>query len=382
MNESKATRYHRWRRRAQIAGSGSAVLMLGLIALTPVSAWLAAAAEAFTAGWSHPLQPAVTLVVFVLLILVLWEAASLPATAYVALRVDPAYARTAVRLEDVLGAQALATAIALPAALVAAAIVRVAALVAGPAWWVLAGGLLGLALAGALRLAPSVLALLGEVHPVSRAGLAVRLADLARAAGVPLAGLGEWRIAEPAPTAAVVTGTGRGRRVLVAAELLRDWSDDEIAVVVAHELAHHAHRDLWRTWALNAALLSAGLFVADQVIGLAGVSRLSGPGELATLPLTALVAVTVWIVATPLRHAVSRHQERRADAFALALTGSADAFGTAVRRLGVRHLAEDRPSALTRWLYFSHPPMAERLAFAEDYRQRQAGVTGSSRFPP
>jgi STE24 endopeptidase len=354
--------------------------MLGFIALTPASGWLASLAESFAAGWDHPLQPAVSLVVFVLLLLLVWEAASLPATAYVALRIEPAYARRAVRFDEVLGAQAIATAVALPAALVAAGIVRFAASLAGPAWWMVAGLLLGLALAGALRLAPTLLALLGDVHPFSRAGLARRLADLAQAAGVSLAGLGEWRIGEPAPTAAVVTGAGRSRRVLVASEIVRDWHEDEIAVVVAHELAHHAHHDLWRTWALNAAVLSVGLFAADQVIGrLAGASL--GPGDLATLPLTALVSVAVWVATTPLRHALSRYQERRADAFALAVTGSADAFGAALRRLGERHLAEDRPSALTRWLYFSHPPMAERLAFAEAYRRRHAaGSTRASHF--
>jgi hypothetical protein len=40
-----------------------------------------------------------------------------------------------------------------------------------------------------------------------------------------------------------------------------------------------------------------------------------------------------------------------------------------VRRLGAKHLAEERPSTLTRWLYHRHPPVADRLALAERYRQ-------------
>ena len=55
---------------------------------------------------------------------------------------------------------------------------------------------------------------------------------------------------------------------ILSADLVRDWSDDEVAVVVAHELAHHAHHDLWRTLALDASLLSLGLLVADRVAGL------------------------------------------------------------------------------------------------------------------
>ena len=91
--------------------------------------------------------------------------------------------------------------------------------------------------------------------------------------------------------------------------------------------------------------------------------------DLAALPLIATVAGAVWILATPLRHAESRRQERLADALALVLTGGADAFGAAIRRLGERRLAEERPSTLTRWLFHRHPSVKERLAMAETYRQ-------------
>jgi len=76
------------------------------------------------------------------------------------------------------------------------------------------------------------------------------------------------------------------------------------------------------------------------------------------------------VASTPLRLALSRWQERRADRFALRATGGADAFSTAIRRLGARHLAEERPSLLTRWLFQRHPSVAERLAMAERFSRR------------
>jgi STE24 endopeptidase len=91
--------------------------------------------------------------------------------------------------------------------------------------------------------------------------------------------------------------------------------------------------------------------------------------RLAALPALALVAGLIWLAATPLRHAQSRRHERRADAFALALTGGVDAFDAAIRRLGARHLADERPSAITRWLFYRHPSVGERLEYARAYRE-------------
>jgi STE24 endopeptidase len=61
---------------------------------------------------------------------------------------------------------------------------------------------------------------------------------------------------------------------------------------------------------------------------------------------------------------LSRWQERRADQFALAVTGQAAAFAAAVRRVGERNLIEDRPDTLTRWFFHRHPTIEERLAMA------------------
>ena len=175
-------------------------------------------------------------------------------------------------------------------------------------------------------------------------------------------------------TTAMIAGAGRSRRIFVSSELLRAWSDDEIAVVVAHELGHHAHRDLWRTLALDASVLAVALFVADRALAWAAPAlALAGPRDLAALPFLTLVAGAVWVLLTPLRYAHSRLQERRADEFALALTGGADAFSRAIRRLGARHLIEENPSFVTRWLYYRHPTLEQRLAVASTYRRSTRG---------
>jgi STE24 endopeptidase len=250
-------------------------------------------------------------------------------------------------------------------------VVALAVAIAGSWWWLVAGAVFALVLALLLHLGPAVLARLAVVRPLSRPDLGRALGELARAVRVPVRGIDEWMVVDGALTTAVVTGVGTSRRVLVSSELVRHWPDEEIAVVVAHELAHHANHDLWRAFALNVGVLCGGLWLAHLAVGFSrGWIGVTGPSDLAALPLVALVAAAVWALSTPVRHAQSRQHERRADEFALASTGGADAFGAAVRRLGVRHLAEERPSRLTRWIHHRHPSVAERLALAESYRKR------------
>ena len=87
------------------------------------------------------------------------------------------------------------------------------------------------------------------------------------------------------------------------------------------------------------------------------------------LPLLVLTAGAVSLVLTPFALALSRRHERRADRFALELTSNPAAFISAMRRLGAQNLAEERPSRLVRWLFHSHPPLDERLAFARDWKR-------------
>jgi Zn-dependent protease with chaperone function len=304
---------------------------------------------------------------------VLWEIVALPAAIYGALSVGRRYSRAAGEptIDGVIAAQAQATLVALVGAFVLGLIVEMAMWAIGSGWWLAAGiGVAG-ALAWALSAAPLALGWIGQAGPVSRPELSAMLAALAVRAGVPIAGIDEWRAGHTSASTAIVAGVGRARRIFVSRDLIRDWSDDEIAVVVAHELAHHAHDDLWRTLAVDAGVLSVAFAFAELSLAWLGPALgLGARGDLAALPFIALISGAVWLAATPLRHAQSRQQERAADDFALRLTNGREAFQTALKRLGARHLSEERPAKAVRWLYHRHPTVEERLAAAEQFARR------------
>jgi STE24 endopeptidase len=81
-----------------------------------------------------------------------------------------------------------------------------------------------------------------------------------------------------------------------------------------------------------------------------------------------LAAGAVSFVMVPLAHAMSRAFERSADRFALALTRNPAAFVSAMRRLAAQNLAEEQPSRLVQMLFYSHPPVRERIAAAQGFK--------------
>ena len=52
------------------------------------------------------------------------------------------------------------------------------------------------------------------------------------------------------------------------------------------------------------------------------------------------------------------------------LTRNPEAFVSALRRLGAQNLAEEHPSKLVQWLFYSHPPLRERIDAAQTFLSR------------
>jgi STE24 endopeptidase len=184
-------------------------------------------------------------------------------------------------------------------------------------------------------------------------------------------GVYEWTLSDRTKKAnAALTGMGHTRRILLSDTLLAEYSDDEIEVILAHELAHHVHKDIWTSVFFDMALTLAGFFAAHLVlqrgVPLFGLSGIADP---AGIPILLLTAGTIALCVKPIMNAVSRSHERRADRYALKMTENPSAFITAMKRLGQQNLAEDSPSKLVQAFFYTHPPITERLRAAESWVQ-------------
>ncbi|HJZ77139.1 MAG TPA: M48 family metalloprotease [Vicinamibacterales bacterium] len=372
MNEDRAARYHRLKRQASVVSLIWSVLVLGSLLLTGWSAALRDVARTWAGNAPAPLQDVFVVLIFVVFLSLLHEAAGFPLVFYSGFLLERRYDLSNESFRAWIADQAKSLGVGLLLGAGAAELVY-ATMRAWPSAWWLAGGVVFTALIVVLtNLAPVLLLpLFYPVKPLDRDALRARLLALAERADARVLGAYEWGLGGKTKKAnAALAGLGSTRRILVSDTMLAEYSDDEIEVVLAHELAHHVHGDIWKGIAFESALVIAGFGAASFVLRIAaGHAGLRGPDDVAGLPLLLLTAGGVSLVTVPLAHAMSRRFERSADRFALDLTRNPGAFISAMRRLGAQNLAEEQPSRLVQWLFYSHPPMRDRIAAAQAFAE-------------
>ena len=239
-------------------------------------------------------------------------------------------------------------------------------------WWLWAAGILLVFSVILANLAPVILLpIFFKLEPLGeeRSDLVERLVKLAERAGTKVRGVYKIDMSRRTKAAnAALTGLGATRRILLGDTLLDNFSDDEIETVLAHELAHHVHNDLPLGIIIESLTTLIGLWLASLILEW-GVDffGLEGVWDIAAFPLFALVMGLYGLVTMPLGNAWSRWRERLADRYALQQTGKSQAFASAMTRLANQNLAEVDPEPWVVFLLYSHPPLRERIALAEEF---------------
>jgi STE24 endopeptidase len=311
-----------------------------------------------------------TVAVFTCLLLVVLELAGLPIRFYQTFVLEHRYDLSAVPLRVWILDHFKAVAISVALGLTAAETVYFALGRWPRWWWAASAGAFIVAIVFLARMTPVLLLpMFYRFKPLDRAALRTRLESLSERAGLPVLGIYEWGLGEKTRRAnAALVGTGRSRRILLSDTLLAHYTDDEIEVILAHELGHHAHRDIRNGLLLESLLIVISFGAAALALhGLWRQLSLSGPTDVAGLPLLLIVGGGISLLSRPAVNALSRRNEHRADWFALKMTERPDAFVSAMRRLAAQNLAEERPSAATLWLFHTHPPFEQRIQAARAF---------------
>ena len=230
----------------------------------------------------------------------------------------------------------------------------------------------GLAAAGAVVVIVTAAPVLLEplhvrTEPLPNAALRGQVEDLAAAAG-----RADIEVVEADASRrttrqnAYVSGIGATRRIVLYDTLVAGQPSEVVLSVVAHELAHDRHGDLWR----GTAMAAAAVALAGPGLGLALRWRVRrGRQDAVTDPraagaVLALVVVAL-VVVQPVERALSRQMEAAADFGALELTDAPEVFLDQREAITRANLGEPDPPAWVQVLWGTHPSPTERMTMAE-----------------
>ena len=370
LNEDKATRYHRLRRRADLLGTAAAGVVLLALSLTSGSARLRELGAALSQWVPEQFNDIVMVMLVTIVVMLMLAIVELPFAYYHGHRLEHRYGLSTQTTAHWFSDQAKGVLLGMALAIFGTSAVYYALREWPDDWWWISAAIFAVATIGLAQLAPVVLLpIFYKFKPLDRPGLVERLVKLASSARTNVNGVFEWVLSSHTKKAnAALAGLGRTRRILLSDTLLADYSEDEIEVILAHELAHHVHFDLWRGIAVQTLALFGGFFLANVMLtSFADPLGLRGISDPAGLPALLLLGGIWTFLLLPVVNAISRAQERAADRYALTTTRNVDAFVTAMKRLSQQNLAEEYPSPLVRWLFYSHPPIRERIDAARAF---------------
>jgi len=235
-------------------------------------------------------------------------------------------------------------------------------------WWLVAS--LAVAVLGIIftTLFPVlILPLFNKYTPVDNEGLVSRLKEIMQNNDLKASGFFQQDMSiRTKKENAFLAGLGKTRRVVMSDTLLDNMSNEEIESVIAHEVGHDKHKHLWKNiiistvqqilvfWLLNKVLqIFFPLFPGSTIFNL----------ELLPLFMLGLSVISAFL--SPLNLWISRIFEHQADQFSLDETKNPKAFTAAMAGLANRNLSNAYPEWWIKLLYYSHPPIGERLERGE-----------------
>jgi STE24 endopeptidase len=249
-------------------------------------------------------------------------------------------------------------------------------------WWI-GGSAIAVGLAVVFTwLAPVVLApIFNRFEPLPESSRdRAEVLELGRRAGVEIGEVYRVDASRRTNTLnAYVDGIGSSKRVVLYDNLLDRADRSELDSVVAHELGHVAHDDIFRGLAFVAIVSPFGILFARELAGAVTARRGIDRASPAAIPayLFAL-AVAAFIVNVP-GNQLSRKVEASADEFALELTRDPRALIEVQRHLSRASLSDPDPPALLRFLFGTHPPTVDRIGAALAYEREVSGRDTSPR---
>lgn len=218
--------------------------------------------------------------------------------------------------------------------------------------------------------------LYNRFSPLSDSALEQKIEQLASQAGIPTERV--FQVDMSAKTNALnayVDGIGPSLRIVLWDTTLERLNDDEVMLIVAHEIGHYVMHHL--EWSVVGAVGGslALLWLGSRLLAFAirrwgGLWGIREPGQAAALPLVLLLLSVLSFASLPVSNAVSRQAESAADRYAERLIGHSASAVSMQQKLAKATLDEVDPPWLVRLFRSTHPSAMERIADAQAFENR------------
>src|SRR6266487_3325744 len=368
--QRKAREYARKRRRVSYIDMGIAAVGIIFVFLSGLNIalrnWLQPLAWHPVAGW-YPLQ----VLVYFLVLMLGYQVITSPLAYYGGFVLPHRYGLSTMTLRSWLIDLFKGLILGLVLEALVIELIYLLLAVQPQTWWLWVAIILLFFTVIMANLAPVlILPIFYKFTPLPEGELTRRLLALAERAHTRVRGVFSMQMSRKTTAAnAALMGLGNTRRIVLGDTMLDRYTPDEIEVVLAHELGHHVHRDIWKLIISQSILTLGGLYLVNVVLHWA-VERQQiylSLSDAATIPLLLALIGAFGLIVMPLSNGYSRAIEYQADEYALLSTKKVEPFKSAMTRLANQNLADVEPSPIIEFLFHDHPSIRKRLKHADKF---------------
>ncbi|MEE8325174.1 MAG: M48 family metalloprotease, partial [Candidatus Humimicrobiaceae bacterium] len=145
-----------------------------------------------------------------------------------------------------------------------------------------------------------------------------------------------------------------------------NFSNEEILNVIAHEAGHWKYSHVLKSIGMSIMGGFLGFFLLALLFSRAGLK-----GDIRAVFILILIISLVTFLILPFQNMVSRYFEKQTDETALEITNGYDAQIALMVRLAESNLSNVEPHPAIKYILYSHPPIMERIGYAEDRAKKQ-----------
>ncbi|SFV67636.1 Putative integral membrane zinc-metalloprotease [hydrothermal vent metagenome] len=228
-------------------------------------------------------------------------------------------------------------------------------------WWFWGFVALFIVVLIAQIIAPTIMALFNKFSPLEEGELRTAIEEMMTKVGLKSDGIFVVDASKrDSRLNAYFGGLGKTKRVVLFDTLIEKLTNRELLAVLAHELGHFSHGDIWK----NIGMIGILLFFAFALFGNLPVNLFYEMGlepyAGVKIAMIMLLLALIYFVFIPIMSFVSRHNEYSADKFGGNLGGKRN-LATALIKLVDENKSFPKSHPLVLFFYYTHPPVLERL---------------------